>query len=118
MKTEAARRKVVEMLCRGLPKTKVSPSVSMAKCTFDRHLAGLCKAAGLPTDTRIWYLNRDAIMRNYERYEKFLKDEKELYTKYRQSLEQTNVYLGRSRVEDFRPIRKRKEKKYDDDLLA
>lgn len=116
MKSEIARRKVVEMICRGMPKTKAYAAICMPKSTFNRVFVKFCKDAGLPTDTRLWYLNQEAIMRNYERYEAFLKAESKLYTEYRQSLEPTNVYRGRSRVDDFRPLNYKENE--DDDLLA
>lgn len=116
MKSEIARRKVVEMLCRGMPKTHAYAAICMPKSTFNRVFVKFCRDAGLPTDTRLWYMNRESIMRNYEKYEQYLKDDAELFTKYRQSLEQTNVYRGRSRVDDFRPLNYKEEE--EDDILT
>ena len=118
MKTPAARHKVAEMLCRGLPKSKARVAVNMSKTTFDRHFAALCEAAKLPRDGSIWRLNRDSIMRNLERYEDFKREEAERYATFRRSLEITDHYTGKSRVDEFLPKKPKKEKPDVDDLLT
>lgn len=116
MRTEAERRLAVEMLCRGMPKTKVYPTTKMARNTFNKHLLQLCKDALLPTDVRIWHINREAIMRNYDKYEKYLKDRDKLFVSFRRSLEAADVYRGSKSVEDFSKVRG--DNGIDDDILA